>query len=116
MVADRFDIDTYRVAIGLAMTGILSIAAPEAAAAVRDSSRRGVWCRQRGERCALEQPGACCSRCCCTVKRHEGRTVGDVCEALGALGSVVTMTEAIWCVAYGLLWWWVALMLPDHLR
>jgi hypothetical protein len=23
------------------------------------------------------------------------------------------MTEAIWCVAYGLLWWWVALMLPS---
>jgi hypothetical protein len=22
------------------------------------------------------------------------------------------MTEAIWCVAYGLLWWWVAVMLP----
>jgi hypothetical protein len=23
------------------------------------------------------------------------------------------MNEAIWCVAYGLLWWWVALMLPE---
>jgi len=22
------------------------------------------------------------------------------------------MTEAIWCVVYGLLWWWVALMMP----
>ena len=29
---------------------------------------------------------------------------------------MVAMNEAIWCVAYGLLWWWVALMLPDHLR
>ena len=26
------------------------------------------------------------------------------------------MNEAIWCVAYGLLWWWVALMLPDRAR
>jgi len=24
------------------------------------------------------------------------------------------MTEAIWCVAYGLLWWWVALILPEQ--
>ena len=29
---------------------------------------------------------------------------------------MVTMNEAIWCVAYGLLWWWVALMLPDRVR
>ena len=26
---------------------------------------------------------------------------------------MLAMNEAIWCVAYGLLWWWVALMLPD---
>jgi hypothetical protein len=25
---------------------------------------------------------------------------------------MVVMNEAIWCVAYGLLWWWVALLLP----
>jgi len=29
---------------------------------------------------------------------------------------MVTMNEAIWCVAYGLLWWWVALMLLDRGR
>jgi hypothetical protein len=29
---------------------------------------------------------------------------------------MVAMNEALWCVAYGLMWWWVALMLPDHLR
>jgi hypothetical protein len=29
---------------------------------------------------------------------------------------MVTMNEAIWCVAYGLLWWWVALMMPDRVR
>jgi len=29
---------------------------------------------------------------------------------------MVTMNEAIWCVAYGLLWWWVALMMADRAR
>jgi hypothetical protein len=29
---------------------------------------------------------------------------------------MVAMNYAVWCVAYGLLWWWVALMLPDRLR
>ena len=29
---------------------------------------------------------------------------------------MVAMNEAIWCVAYGLLWWWVALMMPDRGR
>jgi len=29
---------------------------------------------------------------------------------------MAVMTEAIWCVTYGLLWWWVALMLPDSGR
>jgi hypothetical protein len=29
---------------------------------------------------------------------------------------MVTMNEAIWCVAYGLLWWWVALMVPGRAR
>jgi hypothetical protein len=29
---------------------------------------------------------------------------------------MMAMNEALWCVAYGLLWWWVALVLPDHLR
>jgi hypothetical protein len=29
---------------------------------------------------------------------------------------MVAMNEAIWCVAYGLLCWWVALMLPDRAR
>jgi len=29
---------------------------------------------------------------------------------------MAAMNEAIWCVAYGLLWWWVALMLPDRAR
>ena len=24
------------------------------------------------------------------------------------------MNEAIWCMAYGLLWWWVALTLPEN--
>ena len=28
----------------------------------------------------------------------------------------VVMTEAIWCATYGLLWWWVALVLPDRPR
>jgi hypothetical protein len=26
------------------------------------------------------------------------------------------MNEAIWCVAYGLMWWWVALMMADRAR
>jgi hypothetical protein len=29
---------------------------------------------------------------------------------------MAAMNEAIWCVAYGLLWWWVALLLPDRVR
>jgi hypothetical protein len=29
---------------------------------------------------------------------------------------MVVMNEAIWCVAYGLLWWWVLLMLADRAR
>jgi hypothetical protein len=29
---------------------------------------------------------------------------------------MVVMNDAIWCVAFGLLWWWVALMLPDRLQ
>ena len=42
---------------------------------------------------------------------------------LGALGARVgTLTEeavvneAIWCVVYGLMWWSVALMMPDRGR
>lgn len=27
---------------------------------------------------------------------------------------MVAMNEAIWCMAYGLLWWWVALTLPEN--
>jgi hypothetical protein len=61
------------------------------------------------------------------VPRHRVRNTGESEAApgpkrrrrlrgLGALGSVVTMNDAIWCVAYGLLWWWVALMLPDRVR
>jgi hypothetical protein len=30
--------------------------------------------------------------------------------------TIVVMNEAIWCVAYGLLWWWLALMLADRAR
>ena len=69
MLAERFDIDTYRVVIGLAMTGILSIALPEAAAAHPDGRTRrlSVRCLHRADRCHVEQPGACCSRCCCTA-------------------------------------------------
>jgi hypothetical protein len=26
------------------------------------------------------------------------------------------MNEAIWCVAYGLLWCWVSVMMADHAR
>jgi len=26
------------------------------------------------------------------------------------------MNEAIWCVAYGLLWWWVSVMMADRAR
>ena len=29
---------------------------------------------------------------------------------------MVVMNEAIWCVAYGLMWWWVALKMPDRAR
>jgi hypothetical protein len=29
---------------------------------------------------------------------------------------MVTMNEAIWCVAYGLLWWWVSVMMADRAR
>jgi hypothetical protein len=29
---------------------------------------------------------------------------------------MAAMNDAIWCVAYGLLWWWVALLLPDRVR
>jgi hypothetical protein len=29
---------------------------------------------------------------------------------------MAVMSEAIWCVAYGLLWWWVALLMADHAR
>jgi hypothetical protein len=42
---------------------------------------------------------------------------------LGVLGArfgirtkEAVVNEAIWCVVYGLLWWWVALMMPDCSR
>jgi hypothetical protein len=76
MVGDRFDIDTYRAAIGLAATGILSIALPEAAA-VRTSGRTrwaGGRCIPDGDCCTFEQPRACCSRCCCTADGGVTRT------------------------------------------
>jgi hypothetical protein len=29
---------------------------------------------------------------------------------------MVVMNEAIWCIAYGLLWWWLLLMMADGAR
>jgi hypothetical protein len=35
---------------------------------------------------------------------------------VGTRTEEAVVNEAIWCVVYGLLWWWVALMLPDPAR
>jgi len=31
-------------------------------------------------------------------------------------GEEAVMNEALWCVIYGVMWWWVFLLLPDAVR